>query len=330
METIGQIRTKASVIGNLLTEMKTHVHYFFDSLDTQEIEDCINQLLACHGTIFITGVGKSGIIAKKIAQTLNSCGTKSCFLSPLDALHGDLGQVTREDCVLLLSKSGETDELLHLCPFLRNKGARLIGVVSNRESRLAHACDYTLFLPVSKELCPFDLAPTTSTLVQLMFGDLVAIALMQMKCFTANDFAKNHPSGRLGKRLTLKVSDLMMQGDALPLCASHDSLGTVLVELSNKKCGCVLVVDSKKQLLGIFTDGDLRRALQCHGVKVLEKSMQELMTCRPRAISPHLLAFDAMKQMEENQKRPITVLPVVEGESLVGLVRMHDIVQSGI
>ena len=310
--------------------MKGYLEHFFQSLDIQDVQLCIEHLLACAGTVFVTGVGKSGIVAKKIAMTMNSCGTKASFLSPLDALHGDLGQVAQGDCVILLSKSGETEELLHLCPALRNKGAQLVAVVSNKESRLVRACDLSVLLPVSKELCPYDLAPTTSTLVQLMFGDLAAIALMQLKQFTASDFAKNHPAGQLGKRLTVKVSDIMLRSTALPLAHPHDELGAVLVELSNKRCGCVLVIDEMRRLLGIFTDGDLRRSLQRYGAKVLEKPMSELMTCHPRSISSQVLAYDALKQMEADQKRPVTLLAVVDDGILTGLIRMHDIVQSGI
>jgi arabinose-5-phosphate isomerase len=282
------------------------------------------------GTIFLSGVGKSGIIAKKIAVTMSSSGTKALYLSPLNALHGDIGLVTSGDAVLFLSKSGETDELLHLCPAIRNKGARLISVVSSLDSRLAKACDLNIVLPVSKELCPFNMVPTTSTMVQLIFGDLLAIALMNRKQFTVDDFAQNHPAGRIGKRMTFTVRDLMITGDRVPLAAPENILIDALSEFSGKQCGCLLVIDAAERLLGIFTDGDLRRSLQRHGAMVLHKSLRELMTTTPRFIHAKMLAYDAMKFMEADPKRPITVVPVVEDGKVVGILKMHDIVQSGI
>ncbi|HXF28831.1 MAG TPA: CBS domain-containing protein, partial [Chlamydiales bacterium] len=183
---------------------------------------------------------------------------------------------------------------------------------------------------VARELCPFDMVPTTSTIVQLIFGDLLAIALMRLKGFTLEDFRHNHPAGRLGKRLLLTVKDVMISGAGAPLISPAEVLINALPEFSGKKCGCLIVVDEEVKLLGIFTDGDLRRALQKHGAMVLHKTMKELMTPSARFIDPKMLAFDAMKQMEADQKRPITVLPVVDGGKVVGILRMHDIVQSGI
>ncbi len=326
---MGHIENK-ELVESLIGSIRENLEYFFESLRLEELMTCVVDLAGCRGTIFLTGVGKSGIIAKKIASTLISCGTKAAFLPPLDALHGDLGQIEAEDCVIFLSKSGETDELLQLTASVRNKGAMLFAVVSCLDSRLAKACDRVVCLPVSKELCPYDLAPTTSPLVQLIFGDVLAIALMRIKQFSVEDFAKNHPAGRLGKRLTLRVSDLMLRGSAIPTAYATDALHDVLVELSNKKCGCVFIQDDAHKLLGIFTDGDLRRALQQYGASVLEMKMQQLMKPHPRTVVPHALAFDAMKQMEQDAQKPITVLAVVDNECLVGVLRMHDIVQSGI
>ncbi len=317
-------------IGELLIQSQAYLGYFFDNFDAGKLRTVVEMLLSTPGTIVLTGVGKSGVIAKKIAMTMNSWGIKAFSLSPLNALHGDIGMVGPGDTVLLLSKSGESDELLSLCPALRNKGATLVAVVSSKESRLEKACDEAVYLPVAKELCPFDLAPTTSTVVQLLFGDLIAVALMRAKNIPLHEFSYNHPAGRIGKRLTLKVQDLMLKGQDLPLCAPGSILVDVLVELSNKKCGCILVVDEAKNLLGIFTDGDLRRALQAHGAAALSSPIQLLMTKSPRTISPDLLAVAALEQMEADQKHAITVLPVVEGTRLLGLIKMHDILQSGL
>jgi arabinose-5-phosphate isomerase len=322
---------KESMLEELFAETQNNVAYFFKNFDLDDLEKLWLHLLASPGSVFLSGVGKSGIIAKKIATTMSSSGTKALFLSPINALHGDLGVVARGDTVLLFSKSGESDELLQLCPALRNKGAFLVAVVSNKESRLAKSADMTVCLPVSKELCPFDLAPTTSTLVQLMFGDLLAIALMRAKHFTKDDFAQNHPAGRLGRRLLLTVQDLMLKGRDLPLAKPEDTLISVLAEFSSKKCGCLMIVDQAQTLLGIFTDGDLRRSLEKHGASVLEKKMGELMTENPRFIPHTSLAFDAMKTMEIDPKKPITVLPVLnEHKRVEGIIRMHDIVQSGL
>ncbi|MBS0635032.1 MAG: KpsF/GutQ family sugar-phosphate isomerase [Verrucomicrobia bacterium] len=324
------ISQKQDLVEQLFTETQSYLAHFFDTLNLDTLRGIVDRLLECKGTIFLSGVGKSGIVAKKIAMTMNSCGIKAGFLSPLDALHGDIGVISCDDVVLLLSKSGETDELLNLCPALRNKGASIIAVVSAELSRLTRAADLAIVLPVAKELCPFDIAPTTSTTVQLIFGDLVAMALMRAKKVTIDNFVLNHPAGQIGKRLTLKVADLMVRGDLLPLCRPDERLVDVLVELSNKKCGCVLIVDEEKHLLGLFTDGDLRRALQKHNAEALSLPIEQLMTKTPRSISSEALAYDAMKEMEANQKGAITSLVVVEQGMAVGLIRLHDIIQSGL
>ena len=322
--------SKIDLVEELFLEMQAHLGYFFEQLDLAELRRIVDVLLRCSGTIILTGVGKSGIIAKKVAMTLNSCGCKALYMSPMNALHGDLGLVSANDTALIFSKSGESDELLNLCPALRNKGVSLIAVVSNRDSRLSKASDYSIVLPVAKELCPFDLAPTTSTVVQLLFGDLVSIALMRSKNTSLETFIGNHPAGRIGKRMTFRVKDLMIWGDALPLSGPKTKLVDILVELSNKKCGCILIVDENEKLLGIFTDGDLRRALQKHSADALDRQVEEVMTKAPRTVEPDMLAYEAMKCMEQNQKGAITVLPVVEDGVVAGLIRLHDIVQSGL
>lgn len=260
-----------------------------------------------------------------------STGTRAFYLSPTDAVHGDLGMVSPNDAFVMLSKSGESDELLNLVPAIRNKGATLIGVVCNPDSRLSAACHTTVTLPFVRELCPFDMAPTMSTTAQLLFGDLLTIALMRHKNFSIDQYALNHPSGRLGKRITLKVKDLMLTGDRMPLCHAEDRLGDVLVELSNKRCGCILVVDNEHKMMGIFTDGDLRRTLQKVGSHVLEVRMKDVMNPSPSFIGPDVLAWEAMKRMEENYQRRIMMLPVIDEErKLLGLLHMHDVIQSGL
>jgi arabinose-5-phosphate isomerase len=319
------------MLKELLDKQREYANHFLNALDLQETEKIINVLLQCPGVIFFTGVGKSGLVAKKIAFTMVSTGTKALYLSPTDALHGDLGIVSEQDAFVILSKSGESDELIHLIPAIRNKGATLIGVVCNPQSRLKAACHYSISLPFQRELCPFDMAPTMSTTVQLMFGDLLSIALMRHKNFSLDQYALNHPSGRIGKRITLKVKDLMLTDSKVPLCYPEMKLVDTLVELSNKRCGCLLVVDQSQRLLGIFTDGDLRRALQRFGGAVLEAPMGELMTKNPRWIGPEMLAWDAMKMMEADYQKRIMVLPVIDSERhVLGLLHLHDIIQSGL
>lgn len=304
---------------------------YFEAFDTRRALMLFEELKACPGVLFFTGVGKSGLIAQKIASTLMSTGTKSFFLSPTDALHGDLGMVSTSDSVIALSKSGETEELLQLMPSVRNKGAKIVAITSNPSSRLVKASDLHLELPCEAELCPFDLAPTISTSIQLLFGDLMAIYLMEAKGFTANDFALNHPGGRLGKRSSLRVRDLMLKRADMPLASRGATLQEVLADFSEKRCGCLVIVDSESRLEGIFTDGDLRRALQGKGERVLEEKLHNLMTKAPRAIHIDALAFDALKLMEADQKRPITVLPVLSSEGTIcGLIKMHDIIQAGL
>lgn len=319
------------MIRQLLEKERAHVNQFVDSVDVDSLEKLLNVLLECKGLIILSGVGKSGLVAEKISVTLTSTGTRAFFISPTNALHGDIGIVTGQDIVIMLSKSGESDELLNLIPFLRNKHVYIVALVSNASSRLAKAVDHVVVLPNIPELCPFDLAPTTSTLMQLIVGDVLAIALMEHKRFSKDQFAANHPSGRIGRRIVTRVSDLMIRGDSIPTCQPEDKLVDTLVELSNKRCGCVLVLNPQRELLGIFTDGDLRRSLQAKGSVALESTMRILMTQSPRSIQAQTLAWDALHLMEADQNHPITVLPVLdEQKKVVGVIKMHDIIQAGL
>lgn len=319
----------------MLTELfgshRECLDYFFDHIDVEVSETILQTFLKCTGTIFFSGIGKSALVAKKIAMTMVSTGTRALYLSAQDALHGDLGIVSDRDLFVLLSKSGESDELLNLVPYIRNKGATLIGIVSSPHCRLAKACHLSICLPLQKELCPFDLAPTTSAAIQLIFGDVLTIAMMRQKNFSMNDYALNHPAGRIGKRISLRVKDLMITGLRLPSCNPHVPILSVLGELSSKGCGCVVVTNDSQELCGIFTDGDLRRSLQNHGVQALEMSIQDLMTRAPRTIGPDVLAWEAMQSMEANQNQAITTMPVVDPDrKVLGLIKMHDILQSGL
>ncbi len=316
-------------LNSLLLSQRDLVNHFFDNVHLPDLEEFLS-LIERGGTPFFSGVGKSAFIAQKIAATLSSVGTPSYFISPVDALHGDLGRVSKGDIFICLSKSGETDELLALLPFVRNKGAYLVAWVCEPESRLARASDLSLILPLSRELCPFNLAPVTSSVLQLLLGNILTVALMHKQHFSSESYAENHPAGRIGKRITYLVEDLMLQGDQLPIAASGVLLVDLLFELSNKRCGCLLVVDDTKKLLGIFTDGDLGRALKQYGSEALNMPIESMMTLAPRVTQSNVLAWTAMKLMEVNPKAPITVLPVLDDGELVGLIKMHDILQSGL
>lgn len=318
------------MIKRLLQQQQENIEYFYKKIDHNILERVFSFISSSRGVLFLTGVGKSGFVAQKVAATLMSTGTKAFFLPPLDALHGDLGMVSREDILLIFSKSGQTEELVHLLPFIRSKGATVIALTSNEQSRLAKSVEYHIYLPCLKELCPFDLAPTTSTEIQLLIGDLLSIYLMKSKEFSLDQYAQNHPGGSIGRRATVHVKDLMKEKSDTPLCVATLCLEEVLRDFTDKRCGCLIVVDEKNQFQGIFTDGDLRRALQKKGEQVLKEHLGALMTKGARVISSGAPAIDAMKLMEEDHKNPITVLPVVDDGEVVGIIKMHDIIQSGL
>ena len=319
------------MIKSLFDAQQEYLKFFFEHVDYEKTEAILRKMLSCKGNIILTGVGKSGIIANKIAVTMLSTGTEALFISPTDALHGDMGIVTKDDIVVCFSKSGETKEILAMIPFIRKKGGGVISVVSNPHSSLAKAADLFINLEVKREICPFNLAPTTSPAVQLIFGDILTVALMRNKHFTLDDYAINHPSGSIGKKIVLKVKDVMLKEDELPLCSSQDLLVDVLSTLSEKRCGCLVAVDEKGRLAGVFTDGDLRRAIERDKKGFLYTKIEDLMTKNPKWIRKDILAFDAMQEMEKDPKKLVMMLPVVEdGGKVIGIIRMHDIVQQGI
>jgi len=318
------------MLQTLFAKQREYLDHFFSTVDLACVEKVLEKVHGCQGVVVLSGVGKSGHIARKISTTLISTGTRSTFLCPSHALHGDVGFIQPQDICLLFSKSGESQELLDLIPHLQRKGSFVIAAVSHMQSRLAKSADMAVFLPVQQELCPFDLAPTTSTTVQLLFGDCLAIALMEKRRFSMAEFATNHPAGFLGRKMTLKVSDLMLSKEQIPICFLEDRLIDSLHELSTKKCGCLLVCDPNLSLCGIFTDGDLRRAVEKKGGDALQLPLKDLMSAFPITIKSDMLAFDAMRVMEKDPSRLVTVLPVVENGILLGLLRMHDILQAGL
>lgn len=284
-------------------------------------------LLATPGRIIVTGMGKSGHIANKVAATLASTGTPSFYVHPGEASHGDMGMITAEDSVLALSNSGSTPELLTLLPLLKRQGNTLISMTGNPESELAKASDAHLDSSVATEACPLDLAPTSSTTAALVMGDALAIALLEARGFTAEDFAFSHPGGTLGRKLLLKVSDVMQSGDALPVVAPTTLMADALFEMSRKGLGMTTVTDSDEQLLGVFTDGDLRRALDSNA-KLNSTQIADLMSTGVKTVSSDMLAAEALHIMEEHK---ISSLPVVEGSGRVtGVVHLLSLLRAGI
>ena len=302
-------------------------------LQVSEIESVINLLANCRGKVVLLGVGKSGIIAQKIAATMTSSGTAAVYLHPSDALHGGLGIVTADDVAILLSNSGETDELIELLPYLKRRDVPLIAIVGNVKSSIALRADAVIDASVDQEACPLNLAPTASTTVALAIGDALAMTLMQAKGLTESDFASNHPAGQLGKRLTLRVADLMHTGAENPMIDKRAAWMDIVSAITQYGLGAVNVIDDQGRLMGIITDGDLRRSLQRIGpreVAFANLICDDLMTRDPVVASPEMLAFDALRLMEDRPSQ-INVLPVVNGDgTCVGLIRLHDIVRSGL
>ncbi|HEX5707052.1 MAG TPA: KpsF/GutQ family sugar-phosphate isomerase [Pyrinomonadaceae bacterium] len=300
-------------------------------LDAGDVARAVEILAACTGKVVLVGVGKSGIVARKIAATLTSTGTVAVYLHPSDGLHGDLGIVAQGDVAVALSNSGETDELTAMLPYLKHRGVPVIAIVGNLRSTIARGATVALDASVDKEACPFNLAPTTSTTVALVVGDALAITLMQLKGLTPSDFALNHPAGRLGKRLSLRVEDLMHAGECHPTVAPEASWIEVVGAITRGGLGAVNVVDSEGALAGIITDGDLRRSVQAVGSQGLESlRAASIMTRDPVTVPPGLLAYDAL-QLMENRPSQISILSVVDDDgTAVGLLRLHDIVRNGL
>lgn len=286
-------------------------------------------VLAQANKVLVSGVGKSGIIARKIAATLSSVGTPAVVLHPVEALHGDMGIVQEGDAAILLSKSGTTAELITLLPFLRRKAITIIGIVGNKDSWLARQVDICVDAHIEQEACSLNLAPSASTTVALALGDALALSLMQYKGFGVTDFASTHPLGQLGKNLTLSVNEVMHKNDYLPVVQWGRNFREALIEMTAKALGCVCVVDDTGRLCGIITDGDVRRTLQ-QNEDIRHLLVEQVMTASPVAISPESLLGEALALMEEREKQ-ISVLPVVASDNrCVGVIRVHDIIRSGL
>lgn len=292
-----------------------------------QFEKACTLMLGCTGRVVVMGIGKSGHVANKIAATLASTGTPAFFVHPGEASHGDLGMITKDDVIIVLSNSGTTKELISLVPLFKRLGVPLLSMTGNTTSILAQASDVHLDVSVEKEACPLDLAPTSSTTVCLVMGDALAVSLLEARGFSAEDFAFSHPGGALGRKLLLKVSDIMLDGQDIPKVLADEKLSSALTEMTSKGLGMTTVVDSSHELLGIFTDGDLRRCVD-KGIDIQCAIVKEVMTASPTTISKNCLAVEALNLME-NKK--ITALVVEDNDKApVGIIHMHDLLRADI
>jgi arabinose-5-phosphate isomerase len=290
-------------------------------------------LYNCRGKVVVTGLGKSGLICRKIAATFSSMGTPAFFLHAGDANHGDMGMIVEGDVVLAISNSGETEEILTLIPILKRIGVKLVAMTGNHDSTLSRAADIALDVGVREEACPLGLSPTASTTAALALGDAIAVVLLERKGFKEEDFALRHPGGILGRKLLLRVEDLMHGGDDVPLVGEATLMKEAILVITSKRLGITGVTDKRGDLSGVITDGDLRRGLQAYGDRILSKRAEEIMTLKPRSIEKDALASQALTMMEENVPRPITALFVVEkpaDKTPIGILHIHDLLKAGI
>ncbi len=301
------------------------ITHLIQKLD-QSFVKAVDLLFRARGRAIFAGVGKSGIVARKLVATFNSTGTRAVFLHPVEAMHGDLGMVSKDDVVLALSNSGETQELTILLPSLKRLGSPLIAFTGRPRSTLGRASRVIIDTGVPREACPLGLAPTASTTAMLAMGDALAVALLTKRGFQASDFQRVHPGGSLGDRLSLAIQEVMLTGDKIPLSRPEDTLEAAIEEMGAKNLGTTLVVDQEGRLIGIVTDGDLRRALAKFG-QIADKPVKKIMTPKPHAVSPETLASRALELMEQ---KAIMVLPVVDEQGRVkGIVHLHDLLGRG-
>ncbi len=294
------------------------------SLIAEDFVKTVEIILQSKGRVIITGIGKSANIANKIVSTLNSTGTPAIFMHAADAIHGDLGIVRKDDVVICISKSGETPEIKVLIPLLKNMGNTLIAMVGNIESYLARKADYVLDTTIEREACPNNLAPTTSTTAQLVMGDALAVCLLEIREFSKDDFAKYHPGGILGKQLYLRVSDIYIKNEK-PLVKPDETMDEVIMEITSKRLGAAAVIENEK-LVGVITDGDLRRTFYNHA-NISKLTAKDVMTKNPKTISENQLVVKALDIMRANN---ITQLPVMDGERYLGIIHIHDILKEGL
>ena len=293
----------------------------------QEFVKAVDTIYESKGRVVLTGMGKSGLIARKVVATLNSTGTAAIYLHPTDALHGDLGMVRKEDVVMVISKSGSTDEITKLLPMFKRLGVKLIAMSGNTNSSLVKESDIFLNISVKEEACPHDLAPTSSTTATLVMGDALSVALLQKRGFTAEDFALLHPGGSLGKRLSLKIDEIMIKGEGVPVVKDNSSIKDIILEMTSKRLGTTCVIDKSGKLAGIITDGDLRRLLE-KTMDVKNLVATDIMSKNPKVTEKDYLASFALQIMESHK---ITSLVVIDRDKKpIGIVHLHDLVNLGL
>ena len=296
---------------------------------TSAYEEAVRWIFDCQGKVVVTGVGKSGIIAQKIAATMVSTGTPAVFLHSADGLHGGVGLIKQEDIVLAVGKSGESDELLAMLPVARKIGAKVVSITAQPHSSMARYSDLVLHTPIEEEACPLNMAPTCSTTAALVVGDALAVTLMKLRDFQSDDFAINHPGGQLGKRLLLTVGDLMRSGEANPVAHQTKDVRFMLTEMTRQRAGAVSIIDDERRLLGLVTDYDVRRVLETQK-DVFGLAIQDIMNATPEYAFEDENAYAALEKMEKREK-PISVLPVLNRqEQVVGMIHLHDIVARGL
>ncbi|MBS4027797.1 MAG: KpsF/GutQ family sugar-phosphate isomerase [Ignavibacteriales bacterium] len=316
---IEKAREIIRIEANAVVKLEAHIN--------EQFANAVEIIFHSKGRVIVSGMGKSGIIGKKIVATLNSTGTPSMFLHPSDAVHGDLGMVRDGDVVICISKSGDTKELLQLVPMFKRVNAKIISLLGNIHSPLAKNSDIVLDCSVEEEACPHDLAPTSSTTAALVMGDALAIVLLEQRNFSAEDFAMFHPGGNLGKRLLLKAEEMMTSGDAVPKVKTTVQLRDAILEMTSKRLGATCVVDEKNILVGIITDGDLRRLLQ-RTTDVSNLTAEQVMTKNPKTIRKDVLAAVVLQEMEQFNITQIVV--VDEQHSPIGMIHLHDLVKAGL
>ncbi len=296
------------------------------NLINSDFENAVNFIFNSSGRVIVTGIGKSAIIGSKIVATMNSTGTPAIFMHAADAIHGDLGNIQDEDVVICISKSGNTPEIKALVPFIQNYGNKIIAITGNKNSFLGTNADFLLDCFVEKEACPNNLAPTTSTTAQLVIGDALAVCLLSLKDFGSKDFAKYHPGGALGKRLTLKVSDLIEKNNALPQVSKNTAVKDVIIEISNKRLGAAAVIENN-EIVGMITDGDIRRMLEKYD-SIASLTAKDIMSLNPKTINYNAMAVDAMNTLENCGITQILV--ETTSKEYVGIVHLHDLIKEGI
>ncbi|WP_348663757.1 KpsF/GutQ family sugar-phosphate isomerase [Chlamydia vaughanii] len=328
---MGSPATAIDLCQDIVNKQQVVLERFFDTFHCQDTWLLAEKILEHKGAIFFSGVGKSGCVARKIVATLQSFGEQAIFLSSGDVLHGDLGVIRPGDIVCLFSKSGETRELLEWIPYLKERGVFLVGVTSAAYSSLSIFCDHVVMLPMIEELDPFNLVPTTSTTCQMLFGDLLAITLLRSRGISLSEYGKNHPGGQIGLKVVGKIRDYMFPKTEVPFCSPEHTIGYSLDIFSSYGCGCVCIVNEQFEMLGVFTDGDLRRSLARFGGDVLSQKLENVMTANPKVISEDADVALGLQMMESGS--PITILPVVDAENqryVVGLLHMHTLAKAGL